>query len=56
MLEVVLEAAVLLLVGRLLPQTLDILPGLKVLLTLHVQLEFDVFEFFGNHTAVLMRR
>ena len=56
MLEVVLEAFVLLLVGRLLPQTLDILPGLKVFLTLHVQLELDVFELFGNHAAIFVRR
>ena len=56
MLEVVLEAAVLLLVRRLLPQTLDVLPGLKILLTLYVQLELDVFELFSNHAAVPMRR
>ena len=56
MLEVVLEAAVLLLVCPLLPQTLDVLPGLKILLTLYVQLELDIFELFSNHAAVPMRR
>ena len=56
MLKVILEASVLFLVARLLLEALDILPGLKVLLTLHVQLKLDVFELFGNPSAVFMRR
>ena len=56
MLKVILEASVLFLIVSLLPETLDVLPGLKILLPLHIQLILDVFELFGDRSAVFMRR
>ena len=56
MLEVHFETLVLLLTLSLFPQSLDILTGLEILFALNIELKLNIFELFGNGSAISVRR